>query len=912
MCEGIRTSFAKMSGSCNIWRGFMRHFTTFILAACLCLGLSAAARAADHADHVYINGTWYPLTESQEHVLLVTDASVGKPELTAAFQKAGVSAAVKSLRTTLEAGRALVELTPNQGKAAWLSAFKGLSDVQAVQPVMLLNGVPLWTSGELMAELAPGATYAKAKAVFSHFGLNVVEVSGLIKVRNSDATVLDTDLAAKLMAYGSVFKWVEPNFIHVLTRRHVPNDTYYADQWHLNNTGRWFSDNSGTSGSDIHAEDAWDISMGSADVKIAIIDDGVDIAHPDLAAKIVAKKDVLGNDNDPTPPAGNDSQGEPWGHGTSVAGCAAAIGDNNLGVIGSCPNCSIIGVRLIGDTGVSDATVRDTFEWACDQGAAVINNSWGYTQSVPLSGTMQYGIDYCTGNGRGGLGTVFTWAAGNESRALQSTDMECYANIVAVCATTETDAHASYSNTGACLDVCAPSNGGQWEIVTTDVHGSNGYNNNGNSALYNGYQDMDSAGNYTAFFGGTSAASPITAGVAGLIISVNPNLTYMQVINILRNTADKVGGTSAYNSSGVSTQFGYGRINAYKALQSAAQGGCGDVTAAGKCVSKTAMWCENNTLKSDNCGDKNQLCQLNASNQYRCAACTVTANSCHDGIDNNCDGSIDEAAECSADECLPGSFSNTCSGLTYVTCGSDGKITTTNCDDGDPCTADSCSRTGGCKHTNATDCTTCQDGAGVCMQGHCLNSNVYGDCEINNTCSVGLTVNGACKVCAFTDKRSCGTDGTCQNGTCVTGTTPADGDVDTDTTPQTDGDKDTEASDTDITCKGACQTAATAYCMRGDLCECVGGAWTVNDCDTTCAAKGMDSAGCIYSASKNANVCGCTDKSGDTDTADGDKTTDDGHGQNSVSSGGCAQGGFGGAWLLLLAIPLVLRRRENA
>lgn len=357
-------------------------------------------------------------------------------------------------------------------------------------------------------------------------------------------------------------EYAHPNFITTFERRATTNDTYYPNQWHLENTGQ----DGGKYDADIDVTKAWDITTGDPDIRIAIVDDSVEIGHEDLQANIIASKDFTDDDNDPSP-------GLTDYHGTSVAGIAAAVGNNNKGVTGVCYTSKIVAVRL----GNELQDFADVFYWAADTGKAdIISNSWGLI--LPAPDVVVNAINDVVANGRGGKGCVVLFAAGNSSSDISNPaagELAALDSVIAVGASTNKDVRSCYSCWGDDLDVVAPSNTwidpaygtacspnkpsdavGTW---TTDQ--SVGGFNSGSPAR------PDSAGLYTQDFGGTSSACPTTAGVVGLLLSVNPDLTRIEVKDILCASAEKIAPASAnYDSDGFCDKYGYGRINAHRAI----------------------------------------------------------------------------------------------------------------------------------------------------------------------------------------------------------------------------------------------------------------------------------------------------------------------------------------------------------
>jgi len=324
-----------------------------------------------------------------------------------------------------------------------------------------------------------------------------------------------TDLDAMLAAYqaDSNVEYAEPNLIFRALETNIsPGDALFAQQWALNNTGQ----TGGTADADIDAPEAWDVITGSTGILIAVVDTGVDYTHPDLSdgrVRTDIDRDFVNNDN-----AARDDQG----HGTHVAGIIAAAA-NGSGTVGILWQASILPVKVLSAQGSGSADqVAQGIQYAADQGARVINLSLG----APLcSQTIADAVNYAFEKG-----VVIVAAAGNDGGAVGYPAK--HERVVAVAATDSKDRRATFSNRGPEVDVAAPG----VAILSTVPNG--------------GYES----------FSGTSMASPHVAGVAGLILAQTGTLTHAQVMAVLRHSADDLGVT------GFDDDFGYGRVNAFRAV----------------------------------------------------------------------------------------------------------------------------------------------------------------------------------------------------------------------------------------------------------------------------------------------------------------------------------------------------------
>ena len=359
-------------------------------------------------------------------------------------------------------------------------------------------------------------------------------------------------------------EWAHPVFIRRQVRkagaapapaaseRIVPADK----RWHLGSTQSRVIDAWATPGLPAGA------AKGARSIRIAVLDDGMDIDHPDFAGRVVAQFDFAAGTADARPKETSDK------HGTACFGVAG--GADSGPASGAAPNCSLIAVRTPSFLGVDEEA--QMFKWAADQKADVISCSWGPADNTgdvdPIPDNVAAAVEYCVTQGRGGKGIPIFFAAGNGDELVSTDGYASNPNIIAVAASTSRNVKSWYSDFGPEIWICAPSSGddnaGELSIFTTDRQGAQGYNL-GSAAL------GDSTGNYTGDFGGTSSAAPLAAGICGLVLSANPNLTEnprtrREVREVLAATAAKIG--TGY-TNGRSPEFGFGRIDAAAAVQEA-------------------------------------------------------------------------------------------------------------------------------------------------------------------------------------------------------------------------------------------------------------------------------------------------------------------------------------------------------
>lgn len=518
--------------------------------------------ASTAVEYYYNAGRRIPVHRSSSRVAVLAEPS----------SKAGVAgqlAGEPSIAAVREVGATgLIEVTIGATSAGKAPLGEVVANLEAsghvVVPVYFEPGVErdastLFVTDEVLAMFSADVSAAEAEELASAAGLSLVEplryAANGYRLRLREADFDRTVLAAANALFESGrCRFAHPNFVASRSLRFRPNDPAYADQWHLRNTGQ----GGGVAGADVEAEAAWDITQGSPDVIVAVADTGIDTAHPDLAVnvgdvpKIVAPRDVVHADDDPAPKPGDANNS----HGTAAAGVAIAAFNNGRETAGIAPMCRFMPIQLYAEsTFTPNSTEADAFTWAADNGAAVMSNSWGPdNDDTPLPDATRAAMEHATTNGRGGKGMVILFAAGNSN---DDTDRDNYVSsefVIGVAASTNFDTRAGYSRFGSAVSISAPSSGGSLGITTTDLSGSGGY----------------SSGNFTGSFGGTSSACPLAAGIAALMLSVNPDLTWTEVKQVLEQTADKIDPDNAnYNDQGFSVFYGYGRVNAFRAVEMA-------------------------------------------------------------------------------------------------------------------------------------------------------------------------------------------------------------------------------------------------------------------------------------------------------------------------------------------------------
>jgi len=353
------------------------------------------------------------------------------------------------------------------------------------------------------------------------YSLKVTRTIDSIKYLSVEANKVDKDLIAKLQK-DKLVKMVNPEYRIDLPQVKIEP---VVDLARAGSVSAMISDPLASEQYSlklVNAEQAWETNSGNANIKVAVVDTGVDLNHPDLKSKIVPGKNIV----DPAKEPLDDD-----GHGTHCAGIAAATVDNGEGVAGMGNKVSVMPVKVLSYGSGNESTIAAGITWAADNGANVITMSIGlYRSSKLIEDALQYALD---------KNVVLVASAGNNNSEYSVHLPSTYPGVIEVAATDAQDKKASYSNYGKKVSVAAP---GSAIISTLPTYETRKPKNYGKLS-------------------GTSMAAPHVAGLAALILSKNPNLKYTEVTKIIEGSAKDLG------DQGWDKYYGHGRIDLLEAMK---------------------------------------------------------------------------------------------------------------------------------------------------------------------------------------------------------------------------------------------------------------------------------------------------------------------------------------------------------
>ncbi|HMG76632.1 MAG TPA: S8 family serine peptidase [Pyrinomonadaceae bacterium] len=428
-----------------------------------------------------------------------------------------------------------------------------LSGAQATAPVLVSSSGELMVGTDLVTvQLSEKLSEGEALAQLVKDGLILVRRLGIaentFEVRLPSGPSLSQTIS-NLQERSDIYRFAEPELLQIIAGRFTPTDPHFDRQWQHRNDGS----NGGLANADIHSERAWDLTRGIGimrPARLAVIDNGMEITHPDLRNGIVGggyfAPDGVGGatfvrlNGAPNFPAGN--------HGTFCMGMAGARMNNNLGGCGSAPEADLLAVACLPDQVGTQTTLARAVAYAADptredsqasasHGADVISCSLGPATDWDMTSVLDLAIRFANTNGRGGIGCPIFWATSNSAVDVARDEVCSHPDVIAVGRSNRND-HQDGSAFGPKLEFLAPGR---------DVY----------STVSGGAFDFGT---------GTSYATPLSAGVGALVLSRYPNWTPQQVRQRLIQSCDKVGEV-VYDANGHHDQYGFGRLNAEQAVQ---------------------------------------------------------------------------------------------------------------------------------------------------------------------------------------------------------------------------------------------------------------------------------------------------------------------------------------------------------
>lgn len=509
----------------------------YFLIIIMIMGLSSGFAQNNYS--YYYKGKKIPLNINKEYLNITVTNQFNADEVKSlGFEIMGtVSAATKETAQVIK-----VHFTNSPSEIEYYQKLNALRRLGSVNHVSYYierghDTEPIGVSSVFYVKLKSEGDTALLNKVANEKNLTIIKQipympQWYIVTINKNSTENVFDITNYIYETGN-FADIDPAFMFDFNKR-CTNDPMFGSLWGLNNTSN--------PNFDINACQAWTITEGNG-INVAVLDQGIDVSHNDLNANIGSAG--FDSQSGTSPSVFNPSND----HGTHVAGTIAAVKDNNLQVVGVAPQSDLIPVsHNLYISATISAELASGMSWAWQNGADIISNSWGDQGGAYYSNLQSAALENAITNaltlGRGGLGTLVVFAAGNWSPAMDYPGT-FHNDITTVGSITSSGARSSFSGYGTKLDVVAPGS----SVLSTLPGNSTGYKN------------------------GTSMATPHASGTLALILSVNPCLTGAQARDILESTCQKITvsyGTTAGRPNGTwSTQMGYGLIDAYAAVQQA-------------------------------------------------------------------------------------------------------------------------------------------------------------------------------------------------------------------------------------------------------------------------------------------------------------------------------------------------------
>lgn len=433
---------------------------------------------------------------------------------------------------------------PDETTRASIARSETPEHVEATGTVVVLPGgeaIGILTRF-LNVQLDSGLTETEADAVLTDCNLEVVRRLNFGKNLYETVAVgwQDAIAASVELHDDSRFVFAEPALIEHMAGRAIPADPDFGEQWQWSNAG----EKSGTVGADVGAAGAWDYTHGEG-IRVAVIDNGFDAQHEDFKGGVSRHSGYFdGGGSFRQGTKGMPSQS----HGTFCAGLVGARRNNQRGGVGAAPDCEIMMIACLADQVGSQATLARSIAYAVDprsevpdaqpsDGADIVVCSLGPSGAVwGLTATLELALN-STPSGRLGKGVTVFWAASNSYNVdVTKDEVVSHGNVVAVVRSNRNDVEDNAAR-GEKVELIAPG---------VDVFGAKSGNQYGTGT-------------------GTSYAAPCAAGCAALALAVNTRLTGEQLRDVMRVSADKVGGVK-YDDDGHNADYGFGRVNALKAV----------------------------------------------------------------------------------------------------------------------------------------------------------------------------------------------------------------------------------------------------------------------------------------------------------------------------------------------------------